>query len=55
MNDHVLALLYLVLGNVMIVIFYVEKLTGQGLFARALAVVSAVFFYVSAGMVVFNR
>ena len=55
MNDHVLALLYLLLGTVMVVLFHVETLTGQGLFARALAVVSAVFFYVSAGMVVFNR
>ena len=55
MNDHVLALLYLGLGNVMIVLFYVEKLTGQGLFARILAAVSAVFFYVSAANVVFYR
>lgn len=55
MNDHVLALLYLLLGSVMVVLFHVETLTGQGLFARALAVVSAVFFYVSAGTVVFNR
>lgn len=55
MNDHVLALLYLLLGSVMVVLFHVETLTGQGLFARALAVVSAVFFYVSAGIIVFNR
>jgi hypothetical protein len=53
MNDHVLALLYLLLGNVMIVIFYVEKLTGQGLFARMLALISAVFFFVAAARVVF--
>lgn len=53
MNDHVLALLYLLLGNVMIVIFYVEKLTGQGLFARMLAFISAVFFFVAAARVVF--
>lgn len=52
MNDHVLALLYLALGNVMIVLFYVEKLTGQGLFARILAFISAVFFIVSAVRVV---
>lgn len=55
MNDHVLALLYLALGNVMIVLFYVEKLTGQGLFARILAFISAVFFFVSAANVVFYR
>lgn len=53
MNDHVLAFLYLLLGNVMIVIFYVEKLTGQGLFARMLALISAVFFFVAAARVVF--
>lgn len=55
MNDHVLALLYLVLGTVMVLLNCVEKHTGRGLFARALAVVSAVFFYVSAAMVVFYR
>lgn len=55
MNDHVLALLYLALGNVMVLLYYVEKLVGQGLFARILAVVSAVFFYVSAANVVFYR
>lgn len=55
MNDHVLALLYLGLGNVMIVLFYVEKLTGHGLFARILAFISAVFFFVSAANVVFYR
>ena len=55
MNDHVLALLYLLLGSVMAVLFHVETLTGQGLFARILAVVSAVFFYVSAANVVFYR
>lgn len=53
MNDHMQALLYLLLGNVMIVLFYVEKLTGQGLFARMLAFISAVFFFVSAARVVF--
>lgn len=53
MNDHVLALLYLLLGNVMIVIFYVEKLAGQGPFARMLALISAVFFFVAAARVVF--
>ena len=51
MNDHVLALLYLGLGNVMIVLFYVEKLTGQGLFARMVALISAVFFFVAAAVV----
>lgn len=55
MNDHMQALLYLLLGNVMIVLFYVEKLTGQGLFARMLAFISAVFFFVSAANVVFYR
>lgn len=53
MTDHVLALLYLLLGNVMIVLFYVEKLAGQGLFARMLALISAVFFFVAAARVVF--
>lgn len=53
MNDHMQALLYLLLGNVMIVLFYVEKLTGQGLFARMLVFISAVFFFVSAARVVF--
>lgn len=53
MNDHMQALLYLLLGNVMIVLFYVEKLTGQGLFARMLALISAVFFFVAAARVVF--
>ena len=53
MNDHVLALLYLLLGTVMVVLFYVETLTGQGLFARMLALISAVFFFVAAARVVF--
>ena len=53
MNDHVLALLYLLLGTVMAVLFHVETLTGQGLFARMLALISAVFFFVAAARVVF--
>lgn len=55
MNDHVLALLYLLLGTVMVVLFHVETLTGQGPFARMLAFISAVFFFVSAANVVFYR
>lgn len=54
MNDHVLALLYLLLGNVMIVLFYVEKLAGQGLFARVTTFVAAVCFFVAAARVVIN-
>lgn len=53
MNDHVLALLYLLLGNVMIVLFYVEKLAGQGLFARMSTFIAAVCFFVAAARVVF--
>lgn len=53
MNDHVLALLYLALSNVMVLLYYVEKLVGQGLFARMLALISAVFFFVAAARVVF--
>lgn len=53
MNDHMQALLYLLLGNVMIVLFYVEKLAGRGPFARMLALISAVFFFVAAARVVF--
>lgn len=53
MNDHVLALLYLLLGNVMIVLFYVEKLAGQGLFARMTTFIAAVCFFVAAARVVF--
>lgn len=54
MNDHVLALLYLLLGNVMIVLFYVEKLAGQGIFARMTTFVAAVCFFVAAARVVIN-
>lgn len=54
MNDHVLALLYLLLGNVMIVIFYVEKLAGQGPFARMTTFIVAVCFFVAAVRVVIN-
>lgn len=54
MNDHVLALLYLLLGNVMIVLFYVEKLVGQGLFARKMTFIAAVCFFVAAARVVIN-
>lgn len=54
MNDHVLALLYLLLGNVMMVLFYVEKLAGQGLFARMTTFVAAVCFFVAAARVVIN-
>lgn len=54
MNDHVLALLYLLLGNVMIVLFYVEKLAGQGLFARVTTFVAAVCFFVAAIRIVIN-
>lgn len=53
MNDHMQALLYLLLGNVMIVLFYVEKLAGRGLFSRALTFVVAVFFFAAAARVVF--
>ena len=55
MNDHMRALLYLLLGNVMIVLFYVEKLAGRGLFSRALTFIAAIYFYVSAAIVVFYR
>lgn len=55
MNDHVLALLYMALGTLMVLLYYVNKLMGQGLFARILAFISAVFFYVSAANVVFYR
>lgn len=54
MNDHVLALLYLLLGNVMMVLFYVEKLAGQGLFARMTTFVAAVCFFVAAARAVIN-
>lgn len=54
MNDHMQALLYLLLGNVMIVLFYVEKLAGRGLFSRALTFIVAVFFFVAAIRVVIN-
>lgn len=53
MNDHVLALLYFVLGNMMVLLYYVEKLVGQGLFARMLALIAAVFFFVAAARGVF--
>lgn len=53
MNDHMQALLYLLLGNVMIVLFYVEKLAGRGPFARALTFIVAVFFFAAAARVVF--
>lgn len=53
MNDHVLALLYLALGNVMVLLYYVEKLAGRGLFSRALTFIVAVFFFVAAARVVF--
>lgn len=53
MNDHMQALIYLLLGNVMIVLFYVEQLAGRGLFSRALTFIVAVFFFVSAARVVF--
>lgn len=55
MNDHVLALLYFVLGNVMMLLYYVEKLVGQGPFARMSALIAAVFFFVAAANVVFYR
>lgn len=55
MNDHVLALLYLLLCNVMIVLFHVEKLAGQGLFARMTTFIAAVCFFVAAAIVVFYR
>ena len=42
MNDHMQALLYLLLGNVMIVLFYVEKLAGRGPFARMTTFIAAV-------------
>lgn len=54
MNDHVLALLYLLLCNVMIVLFHVEKLAGQGLFARMTTLIAAGFFLVVAVMVIIN-
>lgn len=54
MTDHVLALLYLLLGNVMIVLFYVEKLAGQGLFARMTTFIAAVCFFLAAARVVIN-
>lgn len=54
MNDHVLALLYLLQGNVMIVLFYVEKLAGQGPFARMTTFVAAVCFFVAAARGVIN-
>ena len=53
MNDHVLALLYFVLGNVMVLLYYVEKLVGKGPFARMPALIAAVFFFVAAARVVF--
>ena len=53
MNDHMQALLYLLLGNVMIVLFYVEKLAGRGPFARMTTFIVAVFFFVAAARVVF--
>jgi hypothetical protein len=55
MNDHVLALLYLVLGTVMVLLNCVEKHTGRGLFARMLSFIAAIYFYVSAAIVVFYR
>ena len=55
MNDHALALLYLLLGNVMIVLFYVEKLAGRGPFARMTAFIAAVCFFVAAIRGVFFR
>ena len=55
MNDHVLALLYLLLCNVMIVLFHVEKLAGRGLFSRALTFIMGVFFFAAAVLVVFLR
>lgn len=54
MNDHVLALLHLLLGNVMIVLFYVEKLAGKGPFARMTTFIAAVCFFLAAAMVVIN-
>lgn len=54
MNDHVLALLYLLLGNVMIVLFHVEKLAGQGPFARMTTFIAAVCFFLAAARVVIN-
>ena len=53
MNDHMQALLYLLLGNVMIVLFYVEKLAGRGPFARMTTFIAAVFFFAAAARVVF--
>lgn len=55
MNDHMQALLYLLLGNVMIVLFYVEKLAGRGPFARMTTFIAAVCFFVAAFRVVFFR
>lgn len=54
MNDHVLALLYLLLCNVMMVLFHVEKLAGQCLFARMMTLIAAGFFLVVAVMVIIN-
>lgn len=54
MNDHVLALLYLLLCNVMIVLYHVEKLAGQGLFARMTTLIAAAFFLVTAVLVIIN-
>lgn len=53
MNDHMQALLYLLLGNVMIVLFYVEKLAGRGPFARMTTFIAAVCFFVAAIRIVF--
>ena len=38
----------------MIVLFYVEKLAGQGLFARMTTFVAAVCFFVASARVVIN-
>lgn len=38
----------------MIVLFYVEKLAGQGIFARMTTFVAAVCFFVAAARVVIN-
>lgn len=53
MNDHMQALLYLLMCYVLIVLFYVEKLAGQGLFSRALTFIVAVFFFAAAACDIF--
>ena len=55
MNDDMQALLYLLLSYVMIVLFYVEKLAGRGLFSRALTFIMGVFFFAASVLVVFLR